>query len=222
MRIPHHDIAREALELSPYYSTLLNAPPRFKDFQDGMTKEEYIGYLGDDVDQSQHMNHTRALTKLFMDHHNRQAPTFSPRDLGIMQLAAQTHDWAEAVVGDIPAPKKTAADGKRESEVYGYIFDELLPIFPEFKEPCKDVIFDKTSRLGRAFNTVEHLGYLMTGLRAGAVSSALPTESPHRQPLRALADAVVPENLMIISKEPTPVYRGVLRALIRNHDVVKL
>ncbi|MEX0748611.1 MAG: hypothetical protein WD467_00125 [Candidatus Saccharimonadales bacterium] len=133
--------------------------------------------LGADVNCLEHMPITYGIARQFVLYHEAEDDSpvrFSNFETYVFLLAAKVHDWQEAVVGDINYELKTADDESVERTVFSRLFDEFFdlddPRRDEVKAHLDTIIFDRDSKLGHAFNAVERIGYLRTGLRAFNVS----------------------------------------------------
>lgn len=136
-----------------------------------VTNERWVALLGADVNNLTHLTLTYGLTQDFIRHTEDMQPGyFTQKDQELLQVAALVHDWAEAVVGDISFGNKTLADEKAEqaafethaSQFYSGNAVELI------SQARDEIVFDHKgkTKLGKAFNAIERVGYLRTALRA--------------------------------------------------------
>lgn len=145
--------------------------------------QQWRELLGADVNCLEHMQLTYGITRQFLHYHRKsdapRVPVFDNQDQHVLLLAARVHDWQEAVVGDINYELKTDADEAIEQEIFDQLFDELFdvndPRHGLTKAAVIETIFDTNSKLGQAFNAVERIGYLRTGLRAFEVRAGQET-----------------------------------------------
>lgn len=145
------------------YGKDLESKSRFGVFKpDWVTTEQWTGLLGPDVNNLYHMPHTYDLAKAFCEGENLDAPTTQ-----VLLTTAITHDWGEALIGDIALPNKTEEDEKREKVAYRQIATELLG---ERGNALTDLVWsvlEKTDPVrGEMFRAIEYIGYCTTALRA--------------------------------------------------------
>ena len=95
---------------------------------------------------------------------------FSPQEIQTILLTAIVHDWAEADpdLGDITYDLKLDVHEKKESQILILMLRKQLGeiLSPETLDLVHKTAFDKTGKLGEAFNAIERLGYLRTALNA--------------------------------------------------------
>src|SRR5256885_3565107 len=108
-----------------------------------VTGEQWVGLLGRDADNLDHMKFMSGLTARFLTHNARMSGVdgkrlceivrFSPHEQTMLLLTARTHDLAEAIHGDIPASLKTDADTDAEIATINLLAGKLfgLPYPPE-------------------------------------------------------------------------------------------
>ena len=164
----------DAFANSPYGDTL-DSTIRYDRYRpEHIDQHEWTKTLGADVNGLRHMPITYGVTRVFLrDQREARADssiTLNEDEERILLLAAQIHDWQEAVVGDINFELRTAEDEEEEHTVFSEMFDEFFdandPQYKNVKFAVETTIFDRESKLGRAFNAVERAGYIRTGLRA--------------------------------------------------------
>jgi hypothetical protein len=166
------------------YGNVLKENVRYSPYKtENIEKETWEKLLGADVNNFNHLFLTKGLTYSFIKACDNPGPewdgkateraTFSDRDKQILLLTATVHDWPEAITGDIPYPAKQKEDEDREMIILRGMFKEVLE-----NEGISDtdiesttaeiitVLLDKNTKLGRAFNTIEQLGYMRTGINA--------------------------------------------------------
>lgn len=132
-------------------------------------QEKFKRYLGDDVDPVVHgyyqaVNVAIPFVKAQNEGRNRSFTYDEAKDLVLANLY---HDVHEAYTGDIPYPDKTRESDEAELKV-SYSTLAELGMHPNLNGRINRVMgdFDGETFVGRAFNLVEHIGYLETGLKA--------------------------------------------------------
>lgn len=165
------------------YGEILKKIDRFAPFKpSGVSSQEWRKHLGADVNNLAHLPLSLGLTRQFLDHCDQprngwkgEIPSesqFSPEEKQLLLFTAITHDWGEAEIGDIPLPLKTKSDEDKEMLILRKQVKELLGE-RECDLNCEDlatqveeVLTHKNEKLGKAFNAIENIGYVRTGLRA--------------------------------------------------------
>jgi hypothetical protein len=156
------------------YGRTLAARVRYERYKPAeVANERWIQLLGADVNNLTHMPLTYGLAQDFIRTADRdQSYPLDDSEKELLQVAALTHDWAEAIVGDITFGDKTDEDERAEAAA----FDAYLSGFYTGKEAeliqkaREEIIFDHSgdTKLGRVFNAIERVGYMRTALRAHA------------------------------------------------------
>lgn len=139
---------------------------------ESVSEEEWQAALGADVNNLEHMRLTYGLTRQFIRYQNMYGEdVLSQADQEDLLLAAISHDWGEAVVGDVMFDLKTEVVENDESSAMRQIIHEMfgnggeeLPVRVE--EVISDVVENHETRLGQMFRVIEQLGYLRTALNA--------------------------------------------------------
>jgi hypothetical protein len=152
------------------YGQLLESRTRFDDFKpDWVGTELWCGLLGDDVNNLRHMSFTHDLAKRFTDLSEMDGP---PRER--LLNTAITHDWGEAIIGDIALPSKTSADDVREEFAYRRIGKELLGNNAgRLAMQVIPVLFKKNVPEADMFRSIEYVGYMSTAFKAGRMALGL-------------------------------------------------
>jgi hypothetical protein len=145
----------------------------------GYSNKDWMKLLGADVNNLQHMPLTLRISHGFLQYceipTEKQFPnpadyTFTLDEKVDIQLAAIIHDWGEAVVGDILFDQKTAEHEIKEGVAIRSILEKLLHsrrnLHYRAERVISNVVENKNSHEGRAFNAIERIGYMRTGLRA--------------------------------------------------------
>ena len=152
----------------------------------GYDSAEMLVDLGPDVHPVEHgrYTHDEILVPLLfgqIQFIGREAqPQLNTDDVAALRLAAYVHDFGECedeklkaavgkTVGDIQYGTKTDEDDDIEASIRDYIRATYYEDIPEdLWLRAEAIIRDKDDELPtRAFNLVEHMGYYLTGLRAG-------------------------------------------------------
>jgi len=155
---------------------------RFKQYvPEGVSFSEWVNLLGADVEFFEHAHLTHMLGRSFLFHCLQpplswkekipESAHFSREEQEILLLAAIVHDWGELRVGDKPYPSKTPTDEleeiKAQEEVAGGRFSKSRdPILWGKIHQAFEIVNNRDSKLGRAFNVIEKLGYFRTGIIA--------------------------------------------------------
>jgi hypothetical protein len=200
-------ILHDSFAGSPYGRDLAERT-RFNDFKPDFVGTRTWGHLlGRDVNNLHHMPKTAEHAASFGAHNKLDWDI--RRELAVV---AFTHDWGEAIIGDIALPSKTAEDEKREfvahREIAGKLFGQQGQ---ELSERVWRVLGHEDEELGDMFRAVEYVGYCTTAMRAGRVATALahgfvrlPITRPEKEQLMggllALEKAVSVRNFPILEK----------------------
>lgn len=147
------------------YGKTLNNAVRFADFKPvDISNQTWVDVIGDDVNNLRHMPHTHRLAARFA-----LKQTLSEDDTNILRVTAMTHDWGEAIDGDIPLPLKTKQDEVSEQKSYRLIAEDLLGKYEgeELSDTVWRVLDKEDKELGNAFCAIEYIGYNTTAMRAG-------------------------------------------------------
>lgn len=155
------------------YGQTLNQSIRFADFKPvDIDNQTWVDILGDDVNNLQHMSHTHHLAKRFS-----ATEHLSEERANTLLVTAMTHDWGEAIEGDIAAPAKTAEDDIREQASFRLIAEDLLGKYEgeELSDTVWKVLDKEDEVLGDKFKAIEYLGYSTTAMRAGYMGRAIAT-----------------------------------------------
>ncbi len=139
-----------------------------------VTHKEWEKLLGPDVNNLEHHWCSYRVMRVFL----RGNTDFSREEQEILLLTAVTHDWAEAVIGDVPYGRKTNTEEEDELRLIPEIALECFgeEIACRVRRTIESVLREKPhlrmtgegSKLGHAFEAVEQLGYLGTAGRAWA------------------------------------------------------
>lgn len=143
---------------------------RFNDFKPDFVGTEMWGrLLGQDVNNLGHMPHTTELAGAFAGHND-----LDPLTTRLLKTTAITHDWGEAIIGDIALPAKTAEDETREQIAWRHIANDLLgSVGDELGDDVWSILNHRDAERGDMFRAVEYVGYCTTAMRAGKVATGL-------------------------------------------------
>lgn len=169
--LPFREI-HDRFSTTPYGQTLTKNI-RYRFFKPPeVTHGEWEDLLGPDVNNLEHHWVVyRTMRALLRSHTN-----FSLEEQEILLLTAVTHDWAEAIIGDVPYGQKTTGEEDDELRLIPQIADECFG--EALRRPIRQTIeqvlqwkpaLRKTGegpKLSHAFEVVEQLGFLGTGGRA--------------------------------------------------------
>lgn len=207
------------------YGDTLRDNIRFGSFKpDFLENWQWAEILGQDVNNLEHMEHTAGLTAWYIFEADRLGVPFSQVDQDILMTTAYTHDFAEAIDGDVPDPlKKTDDDTKRQERNSFYLVASAVTDYPD---NLTELVMDVTQgrhRLSRDFRAIEIIGYIETGKKAGEVAHRMGEiqhkydfDLPHLRKLYLsllhLHDAVIAKDLTKLEKDfsDLPVVRSYL------------
>lgn len=200
MKTPEVPIPNNLYEIfaNSEYGKTLESNTRFSDFKpEWVTTELWCKLLGDDVNNLRHMSHTTKIAEMFCDVEGISGDT---RD--ILLITATTHDWGEAIIGDISLVRKTEDDESREEVAYRTIANELLG--DDVGQALADKVWPvlkKVDEVGDMFRAIEYVGYCTTGLRAGYAASTLvnrftPVDIPRKQEIELVGGLMAMEKYL--------------------------
>ncbi len=129
---------------------------------------EWEKTLGPDANNLDHLLIAYEQTKDFLS----KETGFTHKEQELLLFTSIVHDWAEPAVGDIMRYVKTKEDDERELKLLKNVLFEVLglAIDPTTVQKTCEILGNKDSKLGRAFNTIETLGYFETAFRAWEMS----------------------------------------------------
>jgi len=198
------------------YGQTLEQRTRFDDFKpDWVGTELWCDLLGDDVNNLRHMPYTLDIARVF----TRRLGIDLQESKKLFQTAI-THDWAEAVVGDIALPDKDEHSERLEREVYRTIAREILD-----KEVAIDLIdtvvpiLDRKGELGDMFRCIEYLGFYATHnkayIAANSIAHGLTPVECSRHEKEQLVGGLLGLHKAVEIKD-----MGVLRGYVEEHPLV--
>jgi hypothetical protein len=171
--------------------------------------------LGGDINNLDHLIITKGLTLSFLKGCKNtgkewegkipKEACFSEEEQQLLLLTASMHDWGEAVKGDIHYYDKTKQDDIEEMQELRTIINEILSeILGEKHNLDIKRIIDKIiniltqteSKLGKAFNAIEKVGYVRTSIRA--YDKSIIASEELKIPLRNMACRVMPDQIRVL------------------------
>lgn len=176
----------------------LETKTRFSDFKpEWVSTELWCKLLGDDVNNLRHMQHTKRIAEMFCD-----AEGVDDRTRETLLLTAETHDWGEAIIGDISLVRKTKDDESREEVAYRQIAEELLGYgHGNYVADRVWSVLRKEEQAGEMFHAIEYIGYCTSGLRSAYAASTLvnrftPVEIPRKQEIELVGGLLAMEKYL--------------------------
>jgi len=152
------------------YGQILNNSERWSRFKpDDLVFGEWQKILGYDVNNLKHMRLTDFITIGLVNLQNKIYPenSFTPEEKRILRITANIHDLPESLTGDKNFELKTEDDEDLELKNMNFIINDIqLEIDESATKQIIDILKDKNSKLGKAFNVIERIGYFRTGIKA--------------------------------------------------------
>ncbi len=139
-----------------------------------VANERWRKLLGVDTDNLHHGKLMGTIARSFARRMNEAVPGyFTLFEGAVFEVAGYIHDWGEAdeATGDVSFSDKTMDDTERERLIcqahIKHLFpDETTATYPLLNQAFNEVIHAEDTKLGKAFNAIERIGYMRTGLRA--------------------------------------------------------
>lgn len=174
-------LLHEQFSQSSYGKTLAGAVRYERYKPSDVSHKQWEALLGPDVNNLRHLVFTHELAIDFIKAQAYSASPFTQPESEKLELAAITHDWGESLVGDVTFEAKTVEDEMKEEVAMKQIAELIVkphqsPTAPQITEAFSMIVLGGDTRLARAFNAIERLGYLTTGLRAWHKSSEVDTD----------------------------------------------
>jgi hypothetical protein len=164
-------------------------PARYSNNSDyAYDRDLMIVDLGDDVHPLRHMPYTESkILRPLMVQQNllrntKKVQPFDRFEVVAGRLGALCHDIGECqhadlgeTVGDINYYAKTQKHEKREAAIRSFFYDTLYKDVPVSLVAAAEATItgEPESFLSRAFRATEHIGYFLTGVRAGRLAIEL-------------------------------------------------
>jgi hypothetical protein len=158
---------------STKYGQKLAGERRYEIFRpEPISPVQWIEILGPDANNLAHHDVAHGITR---DLTIVSTPgQFSTDEIQDLALTAATHDWGEAVIGDVTYSNKTASHEEEEMRALKMIAEDVYSDNPALARRIitlsETVLCDRTSKLGSTFNAVERSGYVQTALRGRHVA----------------------------------------------------
>lgn len=188
------------------YGKTLGANIRFSEFKpESMSNEMWVKVLGKDVNNLFHMSVSLDITKYFLNTcvtpskkwrvKTPQDAVFSNEEQKDLLFTSVIHDWAEAIIGDIPLTSKKESDEDKEMVILHELLHKILgngrdkQNIDKLANNVKSILTDRSTKLGKAFNAIERIGYLKTAMKAWYL--ARDSEEELRKKLMHLSTRVV-------------------------------
>ncbi|MGB4759109.1 MAG: hypothetical protein WBP26_03545 [Candidatus Saccharimonadales bacterium] len=147
----------------------LRGEVRFAKYKpDSLSNDDWEALLGPDVNNLGHLEDTYRLARAGLARLRQTQPGFyTPAEEHLIEIASITHDWPEALVGDISYGDKTPEQLDREYGVFVMMIGHLCGhASSKVFEACTQVVFNSDTKTGQGFEAVERVGYTRTALRA--------------------------------------------------------
>lgn len=193
---------------------------RFERFKpDSVDSDQWKSLLGADVDNLRHEKLSIGIARQFVRHCHApdqrywqdavgEDAIFTLPEQAILFATAAKHDEPEAILSDISFDQKTDDDHDEEMIVMRQMLAESLKD-ENVSQHILEILNDKKgeTKLGRAFNAIERIGYLRTGLTAWSQSRLADNEILQRG-LEGLTN-----NVLINQTEKLLRYAGIYPAV---------
>lgn len=149
--------------------------PRYERFMSGESIDKWVGLLGIDVLSLGHPYATGDIAMQFVRCNDQGGLATSRQDKFVLFIASHIHDFGEIVddeggVGDISHDKKQEDDRRKEEIVFNRVLDGCVvqPVESAlYSQIYSNIVHgDKSQGLGRQFNAIERIGYLLTAHQA--------------------------------------------------------
>jgi hypothetical protein len=185
-----------------------------------LSNDEWIKLLGADVDNYKHLPLTHGLAQVFIEYSGNE---YSKDEQENLLLAAIIHDWGEAKTGDVTHDDKNDTREKEEMialrHMASNIFGDNPALCNRINFVVDSVLKDTSSRLGQAFNVIERLGYLRTGLRSWIEIQYLADDDNHKDGLYWLTNNVLLNQIPTLI-EYSEIYPPVKIYLENSQDLI--
>lgn len=167
--IPKGHIDRVTMKHVEQLSSLL----RYRRFMEGETLQDWVDLLGPDVVGFTHPDVTAAITHSFVEYNSDHGLKLLPEERGLLLTTPWVHDWGELIIegtgiGDVTFEQKTTTAEHVEYQVFDLVMEDIEKGSAKewLQRAYYEVAMKRDTKLGRMFNAVERLGYLLTAKRA--------------------------------------------------------
>jgi hypothetical protein len=191
-----------------------------------MANQKWVETIGYDAHNLEHCRLMYGLTRQFIRYQNQSdlPIQFTPEEQTILLLTAITHDWPEGLTGkgDINAEAKNAQDEADELATIEKPIIDILGQNPKSIKLAASVKYclgNIDSKLGKAFNIIESIGYLRTALISYKKSIQLKDNINLKNRLILIAHNV-PSNSIIKIINSSSDYAFVQKYLLDQKDTI--
>lgn len=146
---------------------------RYRRFIEGETPQDWVDLLGPDVVGFTHPDVTSTITHSFVDYNSDHGLKLLSEERGLLLTTPWVHDWGELIIegtgiGDVTFEQKTTTAEHIEHQVFDLVMEDIEEGLPKewLQRAYYEVAMKRDTKLGRMFNAVERLGYLLTAKRA--------------------------------------------------------
>lgn len=169
----------------------LNTQVRYEVFKPkDMSVDLWVEYLGPNGNNLEHMQNTYEQSLQLLKNDDLELD-----DKNLIYLAALTHDWGEAIVGDINYSKKNDEDENAEKEAFVTIVKEVISDIQTQElliDTYLNIAMDRNTRLGHIFNTIERIGYLSDALRMTELLDSRKFDKDEENIFRKVINGIIP------------------------------
>lgn len=116
---------------------------------------------------------TAMIAQDFIAYNEKHGIHLSPEEKTLFFITPWIHDWGELVIegigiGDVTFEQKTDNEEKTELKVFEFVLQNVDDDAKKelMAKAYREVAMDRNTKLGRMFNAVERVGYLLTAIRA--------------------------------------------------------
>lgn len=151
------------------YGEVLQNNVRFGRFKPSwLANELWVDMLGADVNNYEHMEYTAGITAWYIYEAERLGEPFSRENQSTLMMTAWTHDFAEAIDGDVPDPHKVHTEEQYEKERQSFLrVARSVCSTPELMGVVVFPVLYGDIDLARHFRAIEIIGYAETAMKAG-------------------------------------------------------
>lgn len=165
----YEDLLKTLAQIEEEHKEELESKVRYARYIDGESNEEWKELLGPDVSFGGHPHVTVEIAEKFANYDNN----INQQEKEQLMVAALIHDMGELTVdgdgvGDISYDQKDERHFGAEGSVFEKVITQIenKEIREYLRDVYKNIARDDTTLLGKAFNAIERVGYIRTGIRA--------------------------------------------------------